>query len=120
MFDRSPLDWRSTKREDGEDDRGGRMDGSKGERLRGCKRKKRGDLGGGVLWRRKRGKEVQGRKRRRGLIKGKGDLGDQSKGKGNLDQRGHWKKKEKVFGEGGGFPRIKIIKASWTRVLFDD
>ena len=37
-----------------------------------------------------------------------------------FDQRGHWKKKE-VFGkeEGGGFSRNKIIKASWTRVLFD-
>ena len=30
----------------------------------------------------KKGKEIQGGKRRRGLIKGKGDLGDQSKGKG--------------------------------------
>jgi hypothetical protein len=55
------------------------------------------------------------------LIKRKGDLGDQSKGKGNLDQRGHWKKEKDVFGkERERVSRIKIIKASWTRVLFDD
>jgi hypothetical protein len=36
-----------------------------------------------------------------------------------LDQRGHWKKKEEVFEE-RGCSRIKIIKASWTRVLFGD
>ena len=32
-----------------------------------------------------------------GLIKGRGDLGDQSKERGELDQRGHWKEEE-VFG----------------------
>lgn len=65
---------------------------------------------------------MQGGKRKRGLIEGKGDLGDQSKGKGNLDQRGHWKKEEEeVFGKGKeGFSGIKITKAFWTRVLFDD
>ena len=60
MFDRSLLDWRSTKRR--ENDRGGRMVIKK-ERLRGCGKEK------GRSWRRRcfmeeeRGKEIQGGKR---------------------------------------------------------
>jgi hypothetical protein len=42
------------------------------------------------------------RKEKERIDQRKGDLGDQSKGKGNLDQRGHWKKKKKVFGKEGG------------------
>jgi hypothetical protein len=43
-------------------------------------------------------------------------------GKGTLDQRGHWKKEEggSLERRKGRFSRIKIIKASWTCVLFDD
>ena len=41
--------------------------------------------------------EIQGGKRRRGLIKRKRGSGDQSKG--DLDKRGHWKKKKEVFGK---------------------
>ena len=55
-------------------------------------------------------REIQGGKGKEKMIR-KG-LGS-SKGKGILDQRRHWKKEEV-------FLRIKIIKASWTRVLFDD
>ena len=47
-----------------------------------------------------------------------GELGDQSKGRGSLDQRRHWKEKD-VFGK-EKVSRIEIIKAPWTRVLFDD
>jgi len=59
-----------------------------------------------------KGKEIQGGKRRRGLIKGKGIWRSDNR-KRNPDQSGRWK-------EEGSFSRIKIIKASWTRVLFDD
>ena len=51
----------------------------------------------------KRGKRKKGDPRRKGkermIRKGLGS----SKGKGILDQRGHWKKKEKFFGERRGF-----------------
>jgi hypothetical protein len=63
--------------------------------------------GKGRSWRRRcfmeeeKRKEIQGGKRRR-IDQRKGDLGDQSKGKGNLDQRGHWKEKG-VFGKREGF-----------------
>ena len=89
----------------------------KRKRIEGVKEKE-GDLGGGgVLWRRKRTKRDP-----RGKGKGEDDqegIGIIKRRKGMLDQRGHWKKKE-VFGRGRRvFLRIKIIKASWTRVLFD-
>jgi hypothetical protein len=55
------------------------------------------------------------------LTKGKGDLGDQSKGKrGTLIKEDIGRSRREVFGKEGGFRGSKIIKASWTRVLFDD
>ena len=60
---------------------------------------------------RRKGKE-------RMIRKGSGIVKRERRGR-PFDQRGHWKKRE-VFGKGGRFSRIKIIKASWTRVLFDD
>jgi hypothetical protein len=56
----------------------------------------------------RKGKRDPRGKEKEKMIKGKGGSGDQSKGKGNLDQRGHWKKEKKkeVFGkegEGGFF-----------------
>ena len=59
-----------------------------------------------------KGKRDPRRKEKERIGQRKRDLGDQSRGKGSLDQRDLW--------EGGDFSRIKIIKASWTRVLFDD
>ena len=66
--------------------------------------------------------EEKGKERSKEERKGEDDqegIGIIKKRKGILDQRGHWKKEEEVFEE-EVFLRIKIIKASWTRVLFDD
>jgi hypothetical protein len=57
---------------------------------------------------------VKGGKRRRGLINGKRGSVKRERER-SLDQRERWKVK-RVFGK----RRIKIIKASWTRVLFED
>ena len=91
---------------------------SKGEvERRWCEGKGRREIigGGGVLWRRKRERDPR-RKEKERIDQRKGGSGDQSREKGNLI-------KEKIGRRrslGGGFSRIKMIKASWTRVLFDD
>ena len=57
-------------------------------------------------------KEIQGGKRRRGLIKEEGDLVDQSKGKGNLII---------IRICGVSWEVLQgLWLVSWTRVLFDD
>ena len=92
-------------------------------RLRGCGEEKREILEEEVFYGGRKGKRSKEEREGEDRSKAKGRSGGSVKREeGNLDQRGHWKKKkEGVIGkEGEGFSRIKIIKASWTRVLFDD
>ena len=65
-------------------------------------------------------KEIQGGKRRRGLIKGRGSWVISQKERGTLIKEDIERRRRSLGRRGRRVSRIKIIKASWTRVLFDD
>ena len=71
-----------------------------------------------------KGKRDPRRKEKERIDQRKRGSGDQSKRKRNPWSKRTLKEEEGEGGlwegRGGGFSRIKIIKASWTRVLFDD